>query len=83
MWGRIVAKKYLIILRTGLLLGLCGVNTLLEKSEMEDTLIEASDIDPPVEISLNGDVIRIIKAFKNYVTLIGEPSFRWKQNEQK
>ena len=40
---------------------------------MEDTLIEASDIDPPVEISLNGDTIRIIKAFKNYIALVGEP----------
>ena len=39
---------------------------------MENTLIEASDIDPPVEISLNDDAIRIIKAFKNYVTLIGK-----------
>ena len=55
-----------------MLSGLCGVDTILEKSEMEDTLIEASDIDPPVEISLNDDAIRIIKAFKNYVTLIGK-----------
>ena len=39
---------------------------------MENTLIEASDIDPPVEISLNDDATRIIKAFKNYVTLIGK-----------
>ena len=55
-----------------MLKGLCGVDTILEKSEMENTLIEASDIDPPVEISLNDDAIRIIKAFKNYVTLIGK-----------
>ena len=47
------------------------MDTILEKSAMEDVLIEKSDINPPLEVVLNADVARLIKAFKTYITVTG------------